>query len=164
YAESKPGMGPRHIVFHPSLPYAYLVEEMGGMVSVFSYKNGKLKTLQHIDAYPEGYKDLRASADIHLTPDGRFLYVSNRGAANNIAIYSVNASSGKLKTVGFQPTLGVTPRNFMIDPTGNWLLAANQDSDNVVVFKRNTSTGLLEANGVQVHVPRPVCLKMLEIK
>lgn len=164
FAATAPGTGPRHIIFHPTLPYAYLAEELGGSVSAFRYKNGKLTRLQHISAHAAGFTGIKSSADIHISPDGRFLYVSNRGHANNIAIYSINPGNGKLQLKGFEPTLGAIPRNFMIDPTGHYLLVANQDSDNVVVFKRDEATGLLRATGVQVHIPNPVCLKMLEIK
>jgi len=164
FAATMPGTGPRHIVFHPTLPYAYLAEELGGSVSAFGYKNGRLQPLQHISAHPVGFKGRKSSADIHISPDGRFLYVSNRGDANTIAIYAIAPGNGKLELKGFQPVMGATPRNFMIDPTGNWLLVANQDSNNVVEFKRDMQTGLLTATGVQVHIPNPVCLKMVENK
>ncbi|HEY4149500.1 MAG TPA: lactonase family protein [Chitinophagaceae bacterium] len=161
FVKTLPGTGPRHIVFHPQLPYAYLVEEMGGAVSVFSYKNGRLSLLQHISSHPADFKGKKGSADIHLSPDGRFLYASNRGDANSIAIYAVNVNNGKLLLKGFESTLGVAPRNFVIDPTGNYLLVANQETNNIVEFKRDGLTGMLKATGVQLSVPNPVCLKML---
>lgn len=164
FAKTLPGTGPRHIVFHPKLPYACLAEEMGGAVTVFSYKNGRLTSLQHISSHPAGFSGRKSGADIHYSPDGRFLYVSNRGDANSIAIYAVNPANGRLTLKGFQSTLGATPRNFMIDPTGNFLLVANQDSDNVVEFKRDHVTGLLHPTGVQLSIPNPVCLKMLPVK
>ncbi len=132
FVTTLPGTGPRHIVFHPQLPYAYLIEEMGGAVSVYSYKNGRLSPLQHISSHPADFKGKKGSADIHLSPDGRFLYASNRGDANSIAIYAVNVNNGKLLLKGFESTQGVAPRNFVIDPTGNYLLVANQDSNNIV--------------------------------
>ena len=163
FAATLPGTGPRHIIFHPALPYAYLVEEMGGAVSVFGYKNGQLQPLQHISSHAADFTGKKGSADIHLSPDSRFLYVSNRGDANTIAIFAVNAKNGKLELKGIESTLGVHPRNFMIDPTGNYLLVANMESNNVVVFKRDAATGALQATGVQVHIPNPACLKMLKI-
>ncbi len=164
FVKTLPGTGPRHIIFHPLLPYAYLVEEMGGAVSVYRYKNGRLSTLQHISSHPADFKGKKGSADIHLSPDGRFLYVSNRGDANTITIYAVNTNNGKLVLKGFVPTQGAVPRNFVIDPTGNFLLVANQESNTIVVFKRDGKTGLLRATGVQISVPNPECLKMLERK
>lgn len=157
---SEGGSGPRHFTFHPNKKYAYLIEEMSGTVVAFAYKNGALTFLQRIATHPDGYKDAIGSADIHVSPDGRFLYASNRGDENTITIFSVDQKSGKLQVKGFQPTLGKTPRNFMIDPTGRFLLVANQETNNIVIFRRDQQTGLLEATGKQVEIPKPVCLKM----
>ena len=162
YAASAPGSGPRHFTFHPNNKYAYLVEELSGTVVAYQFNNGKLNTLQRIAAHPADYKGTIGSADIHISPDGKFLYASNRGDENTIAIFSINTATGKLKSEGFQSTMGKTPRNFMIDPTGNFLLVANQNSNNIVVFKRNKSTGLLAPTGSEIQVPRPVCLKMIK--
>jgi len=162
FAESAPGSGPRHFTFHPNNKYAYLIEELTGTVVAYQFSNGKLNFLQRIAAHPEGYKGTIGSADIHISPDGKFLYASNRGDENTIAIFSINSATGTLKSAGYQSTMGKTPRNFMIDPTGNFLLVANQNSNNIVVFKRNKSTGLLTATGSEIQVPRPVCLKMVK--
>ena len=162
FAASTPGSGPRHFTFHPNNKFAYLIEEITGTVAAYQYNNGKLIFLQRIATHPEGYNAGIGSADIHLSPDGKFLYASNRGDENNIAIFSVNASTGKLKTAGYQSTMGKTPRNFMIDPTGNFLLAANQNSNNVVIFKRNKTTGLLTPTGEEISIQKPVCLKMIK--
>lgn len=156
------GNGPRHLCFHPSKPFAYLSEEMSGTVSVFGYADGKLNRLQTISSHPKDYKGKIGSADIHISPDGKFLYASNRGDANSIAIYSIESTTGLLRLIGFQPVMGKTPRNFAIDPAGNFLLVANKDSDNVVIFKRNKKTGLLQYTGKQIKVPNPVCLKFLQ--
>jgi 6-phosphogluconolactonase len=161
FGESKAGSGPRHISFHPALPYVYLMEELSGTVTLFHFENGKLEPKQTISSHPENFKGKIGSADIHVSPDGKFLYASNRGDANSIAIFSIDASTGLLKSVGFQSTLGKTPRNFVIDPSGNYLLVANQDSDNVVVFKRNKQTGGLLATGREIKIPNPVCLKLI---
>ncbi len=157
---SKPGTGPRHFIFHPNGKFAYLIEELSGTVSAYQYSNGRLTNIQDIITHPQDFKGTIGSADIHLSPDGKFLYASNRGDENTITIFSVNPSTGKLALVGYQPTMGKTPRNFMIDPTGNYLLVANQNSNNIVIFKRNKTTGTLEATGKQIEVPAPVCLKM----
>lgn len=158
-----PGTGPRHFVFHPSKPYAYLIGELSGTVDAFSYTSstGALKRLQRISSHPPGYKGQMGSADIRITPNGKFLYATNRGDANSIAIFSIDAA-GKLHSKGFQSSLGVHPRNFMIDPTGRYLLVANRDTDNIVVFAINQQTGLLKNTGRQIKVPSPVCLKMVK--
>ena len=134
---------------------------MAGAVSAYSYKGGQLKEMQRIFSHPDTLTAQPGSADIHVSPDGQYLYASNRGSENNIAIFKINGKTGRLTLVGYEPTQGKTPRNFMIDPTGQFLLVANQDTDNIVVFKRNKKTGLLAATGEQLTIPKPVCLKML---
>jgi 6-phosphogluconolactonase len=158
----EPGSGPRHISFLPGRPYVYLMTEMGGAVDAFHYGNGKLTPFQHISSLPEDYKGSMGSADIHTTPNGKFLYASNRGEANNIAIYSIDSSSGKLQLKGFQSTRGQGPRNFMIDPTGRWLLVGNQKTNTIVIFRIDGKTGLLTQSGQPIPIPSPVCLKMLK--
>ena len=154
------GEGPMHFTFHPNKRYAYLISELMGTVSAYKYNDGKLEKIQNIEAHPHGFKGTIGSADIHVSPDGDFLYVSNRGDENTITVFSIDNETGKLKLVGFQPVLGKTPRNFIIDPTGNYLLVANQESDNIVVFKRNKKSGLLQKTGMEIRVPKPVCLQM----
>jgi 6-phosphogluconolactonase len=157
-----PGAGPRHIAFHPQKPDVYLVEELTGTIDAFHFANGVLKPFQHISTHPENYKGQKGSADIHITPNGKFLYASNRGDANSIAIYSIDQATGKLRVKGFQSVLGIHPRNFIIDPGGRFLLVANRDTDNIVIFKIDPETGLLKDTGKQLHVPNPVCLKLLK--
>jgi 6-phosphogluconolactonase len=159
FAATMPGSGPRHFTFHPNGKLAYLVEEMGGAVSAYKYKNGKLTLVQNISTYPADFTGKKWSADIHVSPDGKFLYASNRMPANNIAIFSLDPKSGKLKALGYEPTQGDVPRNFTIDPTGNFLLVANQETDNIVIFKRNKETGMLTDTGKRIQVGNPVCLK-----
>lgn len=156
-----PGGGPRHLTFHPMKKYAYLIEELSGTVAVFAYQKGTLRFIQRVATHPAEFKGAKGSADIHVSPDGKFLYASNRGDANTITVFSVG-SNGRLQWKGYQSTLGVHPRNFMIDPTGNYLLVANRDTNNIVIFKRNKHTGLLRATGQQISVPNPVCLKMIK--
>jgi 6-phosphogluconolactonase len=100
-------------------------------------------------------------ADIHLSPDHKFLYVSNRGH-NSLAIFRVNEVTGKLTLIGHQTSLGKTPRNFCMDPSGEFLLVANQDSDDVFFFRRNKESGLLQASGEKLSLPSPVCLKIVK--
>ncbi|MBC7828844.1 MAG: lactonase family protein [Chitinophagaceae bacterium] len=162
FVSTKPGSGPRHLTFHPTLPYAYLIEELQGTISVFQYSQDTFKLLQNISSHPPDYTGAKGSADIHVSPDGKFLYASNRGDAHNLAIFSVNNDNGKLAAKGFQSTMGTVPRNFTIDPTGNYLLVANQQSSNIVIFKRDKLTGQLTATGKEISVPNPVCLVMLK--
>ena len=161
YAVADPGAGPRHLCFDPTNKYAYLMEELSGTVVVYKIKKGKLNQKQLISTMPAGDTSFAGSADIHVSPDGKFLYASNRADANTIAIFKVNKKNGRLSFVGHQSTLGKTPRNFTIDPSGNYLLVANQNSDEVVVFKRDKETGLLLDTKNRILVGKPVCLKWI---
>lgn len=161
FFEVKPGGGPRHLAFHPNGKYAYLVLELEGAVMALDYQDGKLKAKQTISMAPD-FKGSVSGADIHVSPDGKFLYASNRGDVNEIAIYSID-KQGKLALVGRQSVLGKTPRNFVIDPTGNFLLVANQNSNDVVIFKRDAKSGLLKPTGKKISVDKPVCLKFATI-
>ncbi len=162
FVNTSPGSGPRHITFHPNKKFAYLIHELSGTITVYNYNNGKLKALQELPTHPRDFKGIIGSAEVSLSPDGKFLYASNRGDENTITIFSVNSSSGKLKLIGYQPVSGKAPRNFIIDPTGNYLLVANQNSDNIVIFKRDKKTGLLKETQNQINLPKPVCLQMTE--
>jgi 6-phosphogluconolactonase len=163
FAKSVDGSGPRHFTFHPNNKYAYLIEELSGTVETFQYNNGSLKNIQRISTMPAGDTSFAGSADIHVSPDGKFLYASNRSTANTLAIFKVNQQNGKLTFIAHQSTMGQTPRNFNFDPTGNFLLAANQNSDQVVIFKRDKMTGLLTDTGKRIDVGKPVCLKWINI-
>lgn len=158
----QPGGGPRHFDFAPNQKYAYLVEELSGMVAAYKYKNGKLKLIERVDAHPADFKGTRGSADIHVSPDGQYVYCSNRGDANSITIFKINRKNGKLTVVGHQSTLGKTPRNFNFDPSGNFLLVANQQTDDVIIFKIDHSTGLLTNTGKKIAVPSPICIKWIK--
>ena len=164
FVRSEPGAGPRHICFDPANKFAYLIEEMSGTVVTYRYKNGILNRKQRISSMPAGDTSFAGSADIHVSPDGRFLYATNRAEANTIAIFSVNQNNGKLSLIGHQSTLGKTPRNFNFDPTGNFLLVANQNSDKIVVYKINKDTGLLTDTGNRIDVGKPVCLKWISMQ
>jgi len=158
----KPGGGPRHLTFHPNGKYAYLVLELTGAVMALDYTDGKLKEKQTISMTGPDVKGRVSGADIHVSPDGKFLYASNRGDIDEIAIYSIN-KKGMLTLVNRQSVLGKTPRNFAIDPTGNFLLAANQNTNEVIIFKRDKKTGLLTPTGKKIEVDKPVCLKFAAI-
>lgn len=162
-ASITPGGGPRHLTFHPNGRYAYVIRELDAAVTVFDYKGGKLREKQSITLLDPAFQGRVGAADIHVSPDGKFLYGSNRGEANEITIFAIG-KEGKLTYAGRQSTIGRTPRNFAIDPTGNFLLAANQDTNDVVIFKRDSKTGLLQDTGKRIQVDKPVCLKFVAIR
>ena len=162
YATVK-GAGPRHLAFHPSMNLAYEVNELNGTIGVLKVDSvtGALSRIQVISTLEPGMKTEASCADIHLTPSGKFLYASNRGKVNNLAIYQVDQQTGTLTLIGHQPVKGKTPRNFIIDPTGKFLLVANQDTGNVVTFRIDQETGKLVDTGIESNIPSPVCLKFL---
>lgn len=159
FIQTEPGSGPRLFTFHPDKKLAYTVEELSGTVVFYKHKKGKLKAKQRISTMADDDKRFPGSADIHVSPDGKYLYASNRGEVNTIAIFSINNQNGKLTSIGHQSTLGKAPRNFNFDPTGNFLLCGNQNSDEIVIFKKDSLTGLLTDSGNRVSVGKPVCLK-----
>jgi len=161
YTDVKAGSGPRHLVFGPDGKYAYLTSELAATVSTFRYEDGKLALLQVSPLAEPGFKGQVGAAALHLSPDGRFLYASNRGDANQIVIFSVDQANGHLKLVGRQSSLGKSPREFAIDPTGNWLIVGNQNSDTAYVFRRDQQTGLLEANPKRIDIGSPVDFKLV---
>lgn len=158
--EVKPGSGPRHLAFHPSGKYVYLITELSGEVIAFDYKDGNLSEIQTIKA---DTLNAKGSGDIHVSPDGKFVYASNRLSGDGIAIFSVNQSDGKLTKVGYQPT-GIHPRNFAITPNGKLLLVANRDSDVIQVFFRDMNTGLLVDASHDIILDMPVCIKFASIQ
>jgi 6-phosphogluconolactonase len=156
-----PGNGPRHIAFSADGKYVYLVQEMGGVVTGYNYDNGKLKEFQTISIVGKGFKGQIGAADIHISPDSAFLYVSNRGDANQITTFSINPDNGQLTYVGVAPSQGKTPRNFIIDPTGKYLLVANQNSDSVVIYRIDKKSGRLIGMVSRISIGNPVCLKLV---
>jgi 6-phosphogluconolactonase len=162
FFSTKAGSGPRHLSFHPSKPWVYVIEELSGTVSAWTYKGSKYSPMQNISSHPAGYQGSKGSADIHTSPDGRFLYATNRGDANSIAVFAIDSKTGKLTLKGVQSTEGTHPRNFTIDPSGQFLLVANRDSNNIVVFSINRQTGLLTMIGKPYSGPEPVFLGFLK--
>jgi 6-phosphogluconolactonase len=152
------GSGPRHLAFHPSGKWLYVVNEMGCTVTVFSYdaKNGAMKEIQTIGTLPQSYHGSSSCAEIQAHPNGKFVYASNRGH-DSIAVFTVD-SNGKLAIVENCPTGGKTPRHFALDPTGQWLFAENQDSDSILSFQVDTQSGSLKSTGKAVQVGSPVCM------
>jgi 6-phosphogluconolactonase len=160
---SDAGSGPRHIDISANGKYAYLVQELFGSIAVFEkLSDGSFKQIQSISSMPLTYKGPAGGADIHISPDGKFLYSSNRGLSNTIAIFSINQQDGTITLLDHVYVQGTKPRNFNFSPDGNFLLVANQDSDNVVIFKRDKKTGLITDTGKRINVPNPVCIKWVE--
>lgn len=135
--------GPRHFVFHPNGKFVYLIHELNGDVAAYSYdaKSGAWREIQRTTALPEGFTGKPWAADIHITPDGRFLYASER-TTNTLTAYKVDATSGKLTTIGNVPT-EKQPRGFNIDPTGRYLAAVGELSDGMSVYAIDQTTGAL---------------------
>jgi len=162
WAAVAPGAGPRHLAFHPSSRFAYVINELDSTVTAFGYdaRRGALEPLETVPTLPKAFTGKSTTAEIVVHPSGRFLYGSNRGH-DSLVIFAVDARTGKLRYVGHEPTQGKAPRNFAIDPTGRYLLAANQNTDNVVVFRIDANTGKLHATGHSLEVPVPVCVVMM---
>ncbi|WP_238650767.1 lactonase family protein [Paenibacillus piscarius] len=158
-----PGSGPRHLAVHPSRQWFYLVNELNNTVSVFAAdeSRGDLKLLQHISSLPEHYTagSDDTAADIHVSPCGRYLYVSNRGH-DSIALFHIDNATGLLEAEDWVISGGRTPRNFAL--IGGMLLAANQNSGNIVSFRIDSETGRLIPTGNELDVTAPVCLVALD--
>ena len=159
-ASLAPGAGPRHIVFHPELPLVYVVGELDSSVSTlrFDAKAERLTTLDARSSLPAGWSGKSYAADIHVAPSGKVLYVSNRGH-DSIAVFSIDATSGALALEQTIATGGEWPRNFSLDPTGRWLLVANQNSGSITVLAREPRTGLLSPTARHLEIASPVCLR-----
>lgn len=164
YALVKPGSGPRHLVFGANGRFAYVTNELNASVDVYRYDDGRLAHVETVSMTAPGFAGKVGGGALHLSPDGRFLYASNRGDANDIVIYAVNPADGKLKLAGRQSSLGRTPREFAIDPSGKWLIVGNQDSDSVFVFRRDVASGRLEPNPAKIEVGKPVDFEFVPVQ
>lgn len=153
-----PGAGPRHLAFNPKGQYLFLINELNNTLTSYRYQSGSLQELHTVSTLPAGFNGKNSCADIHITPDGKFLYGSNRGH-DSIVCFQVDEKTGALSYQAHTPTGGQEPRNFVIDPRGEFLLVANQKSNNIVTFKIDPDTGSLIKTGVETNVPTPVCLK-----
>lgn len=150
-----PGCGPRYGEFSPDGRHFYLINEIGSRVMHYRYEAGKMAFCEEAGTLPEGFMGENICSDLHLTPDGRYLYASNRGH-DSIAAFRVRAD-GSLSLIGIEPSGGKTPRNFAVDPSGQWLLAGNQDSDNITVFALGQDGGLAKKQSVAAG--SPVCIR-----
>ncbi|MCH8308986.1 MAG: lactonase family protein [Chloroflexi bacterium] len=162
FAQVAPGAGPRHFAFHPGGKRAYVLNEIDSTITAFNWDSvgGGLEEFQTITTLPDDFSGTSHTADMHIHPNGRFLYGSNRGH-DSIAIFEIDPDTGSLTSRGWEPTQGRTPRNIAIDPAGKFMLAENQDSDSIVTFRIDQETGALEATGDVAQIPMPVCIKFL---
>lgn len=149
------GSGPRHVDFLPRLQRAYVLGELDGCISVIDCSERPARVLQRVVA------GARGSADIHVSPDGRFLYASNRLKNDGIAIFSIDQSTGMLSSAGYQPT-GIHPRNFIITPNGRFMLVACRDSNAIELYNIDVATGKLTPACRNIDFNKPVCLKWVE--
>jgi 6-phosphogluconolactonase len=168
FVKLNPGAGPRHLAFHPNGKFAYVLAEMESSVTAFAYKasNGSLSPLQTLSTLSIVRKDdsgPKEAAEIVVHPNGKFLYASNRANIDTISTFSIDPAKGTLKLKNEYPTMGKTPRNFAIDPTGKFLLAANQESNNIVIFRIDSTTGTLTPTGEITEVPAPVCITFVAV-
>jgi 6-phosphogluconolactonase len=151
------GSGPRHMVFHPNRRFAYVLNELSGSITTFSYDpmRGALLPRQTVSMLPAGFTGSKSAAEIRIHPSGRFLYGSNRGH-NSVAMFAIDEKTGALDALGWEPTQGEWPRGMNLDPSGTFLYVANQNSDTIVVFRVDPSPGKLAPTGETVHTPTPV--------
>lgn len=161
-----PGSGPRHLAFGADGRFVYVINELLCTVAVFGWDvaQGALRPVQNISTLPPGetVQPGQSTAEIFVHPTGNFLYGSNRGH-NSLVVYAVDRPSGRLQLSQHQSTLGKTPRNFALDPSGTWLLAENQDSSQVATFRINAA-GTLTPHGPSLEVPFPVCAVFVPVR
>ena len=160
------GSGPRHFAFHPNGQFAYLINEHKNTFTTFAYdqKKGILTETQTISTLPDDFDDKSYCADVHVAASGKFVYGSNRGyGTSSIAVFSVDQCSGALNMVELEPTQGDFPRNFAIDPSGEFMYVENQLGNNIVLFRIDPTLGKLSATGDVTEVPMPVCMKLVQL-
>ncbi len=162
FVTTKPGAGPRHLVFHPNGRWAYVSDEMGCTVTAYSYDAaaGALREIQTESTLPKDFAGQNTDAEVAVHPSGKFVFCSNRGD-DSVAVFSCDPDTGRLMFLERDSTGGQTPRQFEIDPTGAWLLAGNQASNSITVFRIDNATGHLQPVGNAIHTDNPMCIKFL---
>ena len=159
WVTAQPGAAPRHADFHPTQPYAYVINELDSTMAAYAYdsQRGALRELQRLTTLPEDFTARNTTAEVAVHPSGRFLYGSNRGH-NSIVAYAIDAASGRLELIGWTPTGGRTPRYFGLDPSGTRLYACNQNDHTIVAFGIDPATGALTPTGQRVQTGSPVTI------
>jgi 6-phosphogluconolactonase len=162
FVQLQAGAGPRHLTFHPSGKYLYVINELDSSMAAFNYDEdkGNLTHIETVSTLPSDFSGVSYCADVHVSPSGTFLYGSNRGH-NSIVVFAIDPQTGKLKLVEHVSTQGDWPRNFTLDPEGKFLLVANQRSDSIATFSIDQQTGRLKWISTHNLIPSPVCLKFL---
>ncbi len=153
----KEGSGPRHFTFSKDGSFLYLLQELDARITVFKFNNGSLDKIQETKLIKPDFEGKIGAADIHITPNGDFLYATNRGTANEISCFRIQ-KNGQLIYRYSKDVLGKSPRNFAIDPNGNYLLVANQNSDYISIFRINKMNGDLLDTDKKMELCAPVCL------
>lgn len=163
--KTDPGVGPRHLTLASSGKFIYVINELKSSLTVYSYNasDGAMTPLQKISTLPNNFHGENTAAEVVLDPTEKFLYASNRGDDNSIAVFAVDPKKGTLTAIEYVPTGGKTPRNFAIDPSGQWLLAANQDSNNIVTFRINAKSGRLTPAGKSIEVNSPTIVDFVPL-
>jgi 6-phosphogluconolactonase len=161
FVKTPEGAGPRHLTFHPDGNRLYVINELGNSVTFFDYaaESGNLTEKQTISTLPKDYDGKSACADLKITPNGRFLYGTNRGH-DSIGAYTI-ADDGRLTLIGIEPSLGAGPQNLAILPGGELMLCANLSGNNVAVFRIDPQTGGLKPAGKPLSMPSPSCIMVL---
>ncbi|MGH2644559.1 MAG: lactonase family protein, partial [Chitinophagaceae bacterium] len=162
YVEVTAGTGPRHLLFSKDAKYVYAIHELGDRITVFKNDHGKLAQEQTISMAPAGFEQRNWAAEIQFSPDGKFLYASNRDPLNDIVAYKVNPVNGKLTYLNCYSTGGKTLRYFMLSPDGKFLLVGQRNGNNILMYKRNAKTGLLTALQQKIPVADAVCMVMVD--
>jgi 6-phosphogluconolactonase len=161
----QPGAGPRHLTFHPNGQFAYLINELNSTLIGYRYHagNAQFEELQTVPALPKDFHGENLCADIHISPNGKYLYASNRGH-DSLVCFFIDENTGELIYQNHTSTEGREPRNFAIDPSGAFLLVANQKTNSIVTFGIEPESGELSRTGHRLEVPMPVCLKFVSVK
>lgn len=151
--------GPRHLAFHPTKTWVYVVNELDSTVTAYHFEvtTGELKPFQIVSSLTDSYTGNSRSSEIEVNQAGQTLYVSNRGS-DSIAVFSINQMSGRLTMIQSQDSMGRTPRFFALDPSNRWLYVLNEDSDNIVTFEVRADVGTLSLTTHNIRCGSPVCM------
>jgi 6-phosphogluconolactonase len=155
-----PGSGPRHFAFHPGMEHAFVLNELTGTITLMRYSDGYLEPLYSYRVLPKEFKEAASAAAVRISADGKFIYTTDRGD-DCVSVLRFDSNTETLEVIDRQKTLGKTPRDINLDPTGSWLLASNQDSDSIAIFKIDKKTGMIMPKHLFEKIKSPVCLEWL---